>query len=99
VVDRLVFDEPALLTQLLEAGPRYLETDEADVVGDSHQQGTLVEVAFARDGVHLKRRPARVGGVDRVAVVDDALEHREGADAHLGGTVLTPRSGAPGVNT
>ena len=81
MVHRLVFDDAALALQLFETGPRHLEADKADVVGDGHQQGTLVEVTFARNGVHLKRRPAWVGGVDRVAVVDDALEHREGADA------------------
>jgi hypothetical protein len=42
----------------------------------------LVDVALVRDGVDLKCRPARVGRVDRVAVIDDALEHREGTNLH-----------------
>ena len=56
----------------------------SQVVGHGHEQRPGVEVARLRAGVDFEYRPARMGEVDRVAVVDDAFKDAQGAYAHHG---------------
>lgn len=71
----------------LAAKPRGTATgrvgaDHADILGPGDEERADVEIAGTGDGVDLERGPARVGDLDGVAVVDDALEDREGPDPH-----------------
>jgi hypothetical protein len=81
VGDRLVLDEAAPALELGEA----LATGDAghaQIVGHGDEEWAGVEVAGLGAGLHLEDRAARVLRVGRVAVVDDSLEHTEGADPH-----------------
>src|SRR5205823_1023759 len=82
VRDPEVLDHPTLLTEARPAAPGLLGSDHAYVLGPGDEERAGVEVAGTGDRVHLERRPARVGQLDGVAVVDDALEDRQGPDPH-----------------
>jgi hypothetical protein len=78
-----VLDPPPPL-ELAEAGGSHVGADHRGVVGDRHEERAVVGVAGPEQRVDLEHGPARVGGVDRDAVVDDPLEHGQGADPHGG---------------
>lgn len=56
--------------------------DEHHEGGDRQQQRAFVGVAGPQDRIHLQSGALRSRQVDRVTVVDDALEHSDGPDAH-----------------
>lgn len=74
--------QPPLLTQHGQAPPAHF-AGHLQVVGHGDQQGPLIGVARAGERIDLEYRPARMIGVDRVAVVHHAFEHREGPDPHV----------------
>lgn len=81
MADAEVVDDAALLAEAGDAvaasGPGH-----AQVVGDGDEERTRIRVARPGDGVHFENGPARVIGVDRVAVVHDTFEDGQGADPH-----------------
>ena len=77
----MLHDAPTPL-QLGQVAPAPLEAGHPQVVGDGYEQRALVEVSRLGAGLDLEDRPSRRGRVDRVTVVDDTLEHGQGADAH-----------------
>jgi hypothetical protein len=83
-----MFDHPAPGVELLQAALR-VGPGHADEVGDGDEERPVVGIARPEDGVDLEHRPARVGAVDRVAVVDDPLEDGHGDDPHRRGTILS----------
>ncbi len=81
VPDPQVLDDPAPRRQFAETPPR-IRAGHADEVGHGDEERSGIDVAGAGHGIDLEDRPARVGAVDRVAVVDDPLEDRQGPDPH-----------------
>jgi hypothetical protein len=57
-------------------------TGHPQVVSHRDQEWAAVDVAGLRPGVDLEYRPARMGKVDRIAVVHHALKDAQGAYAH-----------------
>lgn len=86
VVDIVDGLDAAGVAQRRQVGTGLVEADHPLVVGDAHEQ-RAVGVTVADQRVDLEGGPARIRRVDEVAVVDDALEHRQGPDPH--GTILT----------
>src|SRR4051794_9691944 len=83
-------DDASLLAEAVEARTDdRRSTGERRVLGDADEQRAAVDVAGADDCLHLERRPARMGPVDEVRVVHDALEHRDAPDDHV--TPFRPR--------
>jgi hypothetical protein len=82
VGDPEVLDHPTLLSETRRAAPGLLGSDHAHVLGPRDEKRAGVEVARSGHGVDLERRPAGLGQLDGVAVVDDALEDGESPDPH-----------------
>jgi len=79
-------DDPAPRPQGRKA-PARLWSRHAGEVSDGHKQGAVIGVAGAQERVDLEHRSTRVGSIYGVAVVDDALEHRQRSDPHALATV------------
>lgn len=78
-----MLDDPSACSQLVEARSDHVRAAaKHDIFGHGQEQGSNIRVTSAQDGVDLERRPARVGGFNNPCLVHDALEHREGPDAH-----------------
>lgn len=57
-------------------------TGHAQVIGDGDEEWPGIGVARAGDGVHFEHGPARMLGIERVAVVHDTFEDGQRADPH-----------------
>jgi hypothetical protein len=65
-----------------KTGARGIESDHSLEVGDGDQQRS-VGISVAHHRIEHQLRVGRVGGVEAVAVVHDALEDRRRQDPHL----------------
>lgn len=81
VLDLIDDGGAACVTQRRKVGPSGHEPRHALVIRDRNKQGP-VGVAVADDGIDLERGPAGVRRVRAMAVVHDALEHRQRHDPH-----------------